>query len=88
MFYAQRPPRAPAIAAIVTAMNKSELTRRLARSTHSSEAQAADYLDLAVNSILKRTKRGEKVAWPGLGVFLRKPSRPAAKGVRRAPAKR
>jgi nucleoid DNA-binding protein len=50
-------------------MNKTDLTRLLARVTHSSQAQAADYLDLAVHSILKRTKRGEKVTWPGLGVF-------------------
>ncbi len=50
-------------------MNKTDLARRLARVTHSSEAQAADYLDLSVMAILKRTKRGERVAWPGLGVF-------------------
>ncbi len=52
-------------------MDKLELTRRLARATHSSQAQAADYLDLAVLSILKRAKRGHAANWPGLGQFTK-----------------
>jgi nucleoid DNA-binding protein len=52
-------------------MNKSDITRRLARTTHTSQAEAADYLDQAVLSILKRWKHGEQTVWPGLGVFSR-----------------
>jgi nucleoid DNA-binding protein len=52
-------------------MNKTDLTRRLARATHTSDAQAADYLDQALLSILKRWKHGETAIWPGLGVFAR-----------------
>ncbi len=50
-------------------MNKTDLTRRLARVTRSSRAEAADYLDHAVLSILKQWKHGQPVAWPGLGVI-------------------
>lgn len=50
-------------------MNKSGLTRRLAKLTQTTNAEAADYLDAAVLSILKRWKHGEKTNWPGLGVF-------------------
>lgn len=50
-------------------MNKTDLTRRLARVTRSSRAEAADYLDHAVLSILKQWKHGHPVAWPGLGII-------------------
>jgi nucleoid DNA-binding protein len=64
-------------------MNKSDLTRRLARATQTSNAEAADYLDYAVLSILKRWKHGQVTSWPGLGVFYRDlakfPARKSAK---------
>jgi len=52
-------------------MNKSELTRRLAHDCQSSNVEAADYLDQAVLSILKRWKHGQLTPWPGLGIFYR-----------------
>ncbi|MBM3758895.1 MAG: hypothetical protein FJW36_01480 [Acidobacteria bacterium] len=52
-------------------MNKSGLARRLARASKTSNAEAADYLDYAVLSILKRWKHGHDTSWPGLGVFCR-----------------
>jgi hypothetical protein len=52
-------------------MNKTDLTRRLARAAHSSRAEAADYLDQAVLAILKRWKHGQITDWPGLGVVSR-----------------
>ena len=51
-------------------MTNAELTLRLARATCSSRANAADYLDQTVYSILKRLKKGENADWPGLGVFV------------------
>jgi nucleoid DNA-binding protein len=57
-------------------MNKTDLTRRLARAAHTSRAEAADYLDQAVLAILKRWKHGEMTDWPGLGVFSRDLAQP------------
>ena len=53
----------------MTKMNKSGITRRLALASNTSDAEAADYLDQAVLSILKRWKHGQCTPWPGLGVF-------------------
>jgi nucleoid DNA-binding protein len=50
-----------------TPMNKTELTRRLARAYRTSRAEAADTLDLTVLSILKRWKRGQAASFPGVG---------------------
>ena len=50
-------------------MNKADITRRLARSNQSSQAEAADYLDQAVLSILKGWKHGQPTVWPGLGTI-------------------
>lgn len=50
-------------------MKKSDFTRQLARSTGTRRAQAADYLDQTMLSILKRWKRGEEITWPGLDVY-------------------
>ena len=47
-------------------MNKIDLTRRIARATKSSRAAAADSLDQALHSVLKRWKRGEPSVWPSL----------------------
>ncbi len=64
-------------------MNKSDIARRLAKSSHRSQAEAADYLDQAVLSILKGWKHGHPTVWPGLGVFsrdlLKEPKRKVAK---------
>lgn len=51
-------------------MTNDELSLRLARATRSSRAEAADYLDQTVLSILKQLKRGQRADWPGLGVFI------------------
>ena len=64
-------------------MNKTEISRRLAKSSRSSQAEAADYLDQAVLSILKGWKHGQPTVWPGLGIFSRdlpkEPNRKVAK---------
>ena len=52
-------------------MKKSVLTSRLALATKTTEAEAADYLDFTVLSILKSWKHGHSAHWPGLGVFSR-----------------
>ncbi len=52
-------------------MNKADITRRLAKSSHRSQAEAADYLDQAVLSILKGWKHGHATLWPGLGLLSR-----------------
>jgi nucleoid DNA-binding protein len=54
-------------------MNKTDITRRLAKSNHRSQVEAADYLDQAVLSILKGWKHGHPTVWPGLGIFSRNP---------------
>jgi hypothetical protein len=61
-------------------MNKSDITRRLARSNQSSQAEAADYLDQVVLSILKGWKHGQPAVWPGLGPLGRNlPNHPKRK---------
>ncbi len=51
-------------------MDKDDLTRKLARRTRSSKAEAADELDRLVHQILARLRRGQRVRLPGLGTFL------------------
>ncbi len=51
-------------------MKKPELTRRLARQTHCSQAAAADEVDRVVHDILARLRRGQPAHLPGLGTFL------------------
>jgi nucleoid DNA-binding protein len=51
-------------------MKKAELTRRLARQTHCSQAAAADEVDRVVHDILARLRRGEEARLPGLGTFV------------------
>ena len=67
-------------------MNKTDLTRRLARVTRTSRAEAADYLDQSVLSILKQWKHGQQVAWPGLGVFSKDATIPTIPATRKAAA--
>jgi hypothetical protein len=50
-------------------MNKTDLARRLARTSRKSQARAADNLDRLVCGILARVRRGESASLPGLGVF-------------------
>ncbi|MBZ2183232.1 MAG: hypothetical protein K7J46_00885 [Bryobacter sp.] len=57
-------------------MNKTDLARRLARATHTSSTEAADYLDQTILAILKRWKHGEITDWPGLGIFSRAGAQP------------
>lgn len=61
-------------------MNKTDISRRLAKSCRSSQAEAEDYLDQAVLSILKGWKHGQPTVWPGLGIFSRSlPKQPKRK---------
>jgi len=50
-------------------MNKTDLARRLARTSRKSQARAADNLDRLVCGILAKVRRGEPASLPGLGVF-------------------
>lgn len=52
-------------------MKKAALARRLARVAKTSHAEAADYLDQSVLSILKLWKHGQPADWPGLGLLTR-----------------
>jgi nucleoid DNA-binding protein len=50
-------------------MKKSDLAKKLARRSQSTTAVAADQIDRAVHEILRRLRKGETVALPGLGTF-------------------
>ena len=50
-------------------MNKSELAARLARQNGSSTAEAADQLDRVVHEIIRKLRKGQPAAIPGLGSF-------------------
>jgi nucleoid DNA-binding protein len=50
-------------------MNREQLARRLAKESGVTPATAADQLDLVLNDILKRVRRGQSAALPGLGTF-------------------
>lgn len=50
-------------------MKKDQLARRLARAARISPAAAADQLDRVVRDILKRVRKGQSAALPGLGSF-------------------
>jgi len=51
-------------------MKKQQLARRLARESGISTAAAADQLDGILSGILRRVRRGQSAALPGLGTFL------------------
>ncbi len=50
-------------------MKKAQFARRLARESGISPAAAADQIDLILNDILKRVRRGQSASLPGLGTF-------------------
>jgi nucleoid DNA-binding protein len=50
-------------------MKKAQIARRLARESRISPAAAADQIDLILNDILKRVRRGQSASLPGLGTF-------------------
>ncbi len=50
-------------------MKREQLAQRLARESGITPAAAADQLDRILNDILKRVRRGESAALPGLGTF-------------------
>jgi hypothetical protein len=50
-------------------MKKEQLVQRLARESGITPAAAADQLDLILNDILKRVRRGQSASLPGLGTF-------------------
>jgi|GEM_PF-463312 len=57
-------------------MKKHDLAGRLARQSGVSKAAAADRIDRLVHEILRRLRKGQPAALPGLGTFLPGP-RPA-----------
>ena len=50
-------------------MKKPEMAKRLARQVGVSNAEAADQLDHVVHQILKKLRKGQAAAFPGLGRF-------------------
>jgi nucleoid DNA-binding protein len=50
-------------------VKKAQIARRLARESGISPAAAADQIDLILNDILKRVRRGQRASLPGLGTF-------------------
>jgi nucleoid DNA-binding protein len=50
-------------------MRKTELTRRLARRSGVTKAEAADQLDRVVNQIVSNLRKGCVTTLPGLGQF-------------------
>lgn len=54
-------------------MKKSNITRRLARQTGVSPAEAADRLDGVVHGILSQLKRHGEAELPGLGKLVMSP---------------
>jgi nucleoid DNA-binding protein len=50
-------------------MKKAQIARRLAKESGISPAAAADQIDLILNDILKRVRRGKSASLPGLGTF-------------------
>jgi nucleoid DNA-binding protein len=50
-------------------MNRFALVKRLALDAGISHAAAADRVDLLVTKILRRLRRGQKAALPGVGTF-------------------
>lgn len=50
-------------------MRKTDLTRRIARQTRVTQAEAADQLDRVIHEILVNLRKGEKASLPGLGEF-------------------
>lgn len=56
-------------------MKKEHLARQLAKESGISPAAAADQVDRIVSDILKRVRKGESAALPGIGTFLPGPNR-------------
>jgi nucleoid DNA-binding protein len=50
-------------------VKKEQFARRLARESGISPAAAADQIDLILNDILQRVRRGQSASLPGLGTF-------------------
>ena len=52
-------------------MKKSDIAIEIARETGVTESEAADQVDEAVTSILKKLKKGRPASFPGLGSLRR-----------------
>ena len=50
-------------------MRKQEITKRMARQSGVSQAEAADRLDRVVHQILSNLRKGKPAPLPGLGKF-------------------
>lgn len=55
-------------------MEKKDFTKRYARRTGSTPAEAADQIDRVVNDLLLRLRAGERASLPGLGTLLPSPN--------------
>ena len=53
----------------ITAMTKAELIDAVAKSAGISKVQAEQTLGAFFDHVVKATKKGDKVAWPGFGSF-------------------
>jgi nucleoid DNA-binding protein len=51
-------------------MEKKDFTKRYARRTRSTPAEAADQIDGVVNDLLRRLRAGQPAPLPGLGTLL------------------
>jgi len=51
-------------------MKKPEITRRIARQSRVTDAEAADRLDQVVHQILSSLRKGKSAPLPGLGKFV------------------
>ena len=51
-------------------MEKYDFTKRYARRTRSTPAEAADRIDDVVNDLLRRLRAGQPASLPGLGTLL------------------
>jgi len=56
-------------------MKRAELTRKLARRTHQSTAQAKDEIDTLVHRILSALRKGQPLTLPAVGrLSVQKPN--------------
>jgi nucleoid DNA-binding protein len=73
----QRPEKHKAGNIMIAAMRKNDLTAQVARKSDLPEAAAADRIDEVVHDLIKRLRKGQTAALPGLGKLrTRQPQSP------------
>jgi nucleoid DNA-binding protein len=48
-------------------MKRQDISKAIARQTHSSTARTADEVDRVVTEVIRKIRRGQKAQLPGLG---------------------